>query len=414
MVSVLLRKAVIPLGGLGTRLRPLTIETSKALVRFLNRPLIEFAIVKLARQGVSEFYMGVSGYLNYREVYDYFGEGLKIRLKYDLPNVRIRYQPNEESVGSADCARIIMEYYDIREPVLIVQGDLLFNLDLQGMWSFHMKKNSFMTIAVKYLEREEELPHFGVADIDSEDRIRGFIEKPKTVNEAPSRYINTGIYILSEGFRDFLNSDIVNYMRQRNMMDFGQHIIPLAIQMVGNVYAYELKGYWFDVGTPERYLEATFYLLRHMTSEELEANTLVNSVKVQGKSRESIALHQEILSKIIRGEIKTDNEVLIGRHVKIGKNVSLSDSVIDNYTIIEDDVTISKSVIMDRCRVGAKTHVSNSIVGRHVRIHKNARIVNSVIGDDAVIGDNVVLINTKVWPHKEISPNAHIENMIFS
>ncbi|MDW8085224.1 MAG: NDP-sugar synthase [Ignisphaera sp.] len=413
-MDVLLRKAVIPLGGLGTRLRPLTVETSKALVRFLNRPLIEFTIVRLAKQGVTEFYMGVSGYLNYREVYDYFGEGLKIRLKYDLPNVRIRYQPNEESVGSADCARIIMDYYDIREPVLVVQGDLLFDLDLHGMWEFHTKKNSFMTIAVKYLEREEELPQFGVADIDSEERIRRFVEKPKTIREAPSRFINTGIYILSESFRDFLNSDIVNYMRQRNMMDFGQHIIPLAIQMFGSVYAYELKGYWFDIGTPERYLEAVFYLLRHMASEELEAKTLIHNVKVQGKSRESIMLHQEILSKIIRGEIKADNEILIGRHVKIGRNVSLSDSVVDNYTIIEDDVTINRSVIMDRCRVGAKTYVSNSIIGRHVKMHRNAKIVNSVIGDDAIIGENVVLVNTKVWPHKEISPNSHMENMIFS
>ncbi len=410
----MLCKTIIPLGGLGTRLRPLTVETSKALVRFLNRPLIEFTIVKLAKQGITEFYMGVSGYLNYKEVYDYFGEGLKIRLKYDLPNVRIRYQPNEESVGSADCARIIMEYYDIKEPVLVVQGDLIFDLDLQDMWMFHTKNNSLMTIAVKYLEKEEELIHFGVADIDHENKIRRFVEKPKTMKEAPSHFINTGIYILSAHFRDFLNSDIVNYMRQRNMMDFGQHIIPLAIQMFGNVYAYELKGYWFDIGTPERYLEAIFYLLRRMTLEELEAKPLIYNVRVQGKSKESTMLHQEILSKIIRGEIKTDGEILIGRHVKIGKNVSLSDCVIDNYTIIEDEVTINRSVVMDRCRIGAKTSIINSIVGRHVRVNKNVKIINSVIGDDTIIGDNVVLLNTKVWTHKEVTPNAHIENMIFS
>ncbi|MEM2852170.1 MAG: NDP-sugar synthase [Ignisphaera sp.] len=411
---MVLRKTIIPLGGLGTRLRPLTVETSKALVRFLNRPLIEFTIVKLAKQGVTEFYMGVSGYFNYREVYDYFGEGLKIRVKYDLPNVRIRYQPNEESIGSADCVRIIMDYYDIREPVLIVQGDLLFDIDLQSMWAFHIKNNSLMTIAVKYLEKEEELSHFGVADIDSENRIRRFVEKPKTLKEAPSNFINTGIYVLSTGFRDFLNSDIVNYMRQRNMMDFGQHIIPLVIQMFGSVYAYELKGYWFDIGTPERYLEAVFYLLQHMTPEELEAKPLTPNVKVQGKSRESNMLHQEILSKIVRGEIKTDGEILIGRHVKIGKNVSLSDSVVDNYTIIEDEVNINRSVVMDRCRIGARTSISNSIIGRHVRIQKNVKIVNSVIGDDTIIGDNVTLVNTRVWAHKEISPNAHIENIIFS
>jgi NDP-sugar pyrophosphorylase family protein len=197
------------------------------------------------------------------------------------------------------------------------------------------------------------------------------------------------------------------------MMDFGQHIIPLVIQMFGNIYGYEIKGYWFDIGTPERYLEAVFYLLRYMSPEELEAKPLVYNVKVQGKSKESSMLHQEILSKILNGDIKTDGEILIGRHVKIGKEVTLSNAVIDNYTIVENEVSINRSVIMDRCRIGSKTSIIDSIIGRHVRINRNVKIINSVIGDDTIIGDNVVLINTKVWSHKEIPSNAHIENMIF-
>jgi mannose-1-phosphate guanylyltransferase len=408
----MLRKAIFPLGGLGTRLYPLTVETSKAVIRFLNRPLIEFSIVKLARQGITEFYMGVSGYFNYKEVYDYFGEGLKIRMKYGLPDVRIRYQPNEDSVGNADSVRIIMCYYDIREEVLVAQADLLFDINLSDCHEYHLKKGAFMTMAVKFLDREEDIRHFGVADLDSDWRIKRFVEKPKHVSEAPSRYVNTGIYMLSKGFRDFIESPKVLEYRERGMMDFGQHIIPLAIELNKSVYAYELKGYWFDVGTPERYLEAVFYLLKNLSPEDLEAKPLTKSVKVQGKSRESMELHKHILAQISSEEIKVDGENLIGRHVKIGKNVMLSNAVIDNYTVIDSNTTIYYSVIMDRCKIGMNTVIRNSIVGRHTRIGRGATIENSVIGDNVVVSDGAKLVNVKVWPHREVPADSHIENMV--
>jgi NDP-sugar pyrophosphorylase family protein len=178
------------------------------------------------------------------------------------------------------------------------------------------------------------------------------------------------------------------------------------------VYAYELKGYWFDVGTPERYLEAVFYLLKVLSPEDLEAKPITSNVRVQGKSKESMELHKQLQSMILSGDIKTDGDVLIGRHVKVGKGTMLVNAVIDNYTIIEEGVSIYRSVIMDRCRVGTRASIEESIIGRHCRIGKGAVVINSVIGDDVVIGDGAKLINVKVWPHREIPPNAHIENMV--
>ena len=407
----MLKKAIFPLGGLGTRLYPLTVETSKAVVRFLNRPLIEFSIVKLARQGITEFFMGVSGYFNYKEVYDYFGEGLKVRVKYGLPDVRIRYQPNEDSVGNADSVRIIMNYYNIREEILVAQADLLFDVNIAELYNYHAKKGAFMTIAVKLLDRGEDIRHFGVADLSDDWRIKRFVEKPRHVSEAPSKYINTGIYVLSKDFRDFIESPKILEYRERGMMDFGQHIIPLIIELNKGVYAYELKGYWFDVGTPERYLEAALHLLRRLSPEDLEAKTLTNNVKVQGKSRESMELHKRILSQINSGEVKVDGENLIGRHVRLGKNIALADAIIDNYTIIDDNTSIYHSVVMDRCRIGANTVIRNSIIGRHTRIGKKALIESSVIGDDVIVGDEAKLVNARVWPHREVPAGSHIENM---
>lgn len=410
-MGVLLKKALIPLGGLGTRLYPLTVETSKAIVRFLNRPLIEFAIVHLARQGINEFYMGVSGYYNYKEVYDYLGEGLKLRAKYGLQDVRIRYQPNEESLGSAHSVCIIMEYYDIREPVLVVQGDLLFSIDIAELWNFHQRVDAFMTIVIKELE-SGELHHYGVAELDESMRIKRFVEKPKRPEEAPSRYINTGIYVLSSSFREFMNSEEALALKQKGMMDFGQHIIPLAIQKTNSVYAYILKGYWFDVGTPEKFLEASLFMLSALPLEDLEAYELVKGVLVQGKSKESRMLHQEILRKILDKTITVEGNVLIGRHVKIGDGAFLAHAVIDNYTIIGNRVEVSYSVVMDRCKIGEGAKLHRSIIGRHVRIGRNSKISGSVIGDDVVVGDNVELINVKVWPHKEVPSNARLENVI--
>ncbi|MEM4405081.1 MAG: sugar phosphate nucleotidyltransferase, partial [Nitrososphaerota archaeon] len=85
------------------RLQPLTLEVSKALIRFLGRPLIEYTIIHLAQQGVRNFIFGVKGYINYRSLFDYFQEGHGISLKYGItPRISIKYQPNVDDVGNAD------------------------------------------------------------------------------------------------------------------------------------------------------------------------------------------------------------------------------------------------------------------------------------------------------------------------
>ncbi|MGC8911486.1 MAG: sugar phosphate nucleotidyltransferase, partial [Nitrososphaeria archaeon] len=112
MVEVDDLRVIIPVGGEAKRLKPLTCEVSKALVRLLNRPLVEIAIVKLARQGVRYFIFGVKGYVNYRALYDYFQDGVGLSARYGIePRIHIKYQPNRDDFGSADSVRINMEYY---------------------------------------------------------------------------------------------------------------------------------------------------------------------------------------------------------------------------------------------------------------------------------------------------------------
>ncbi len=402
----MVRIAVIPVGGEAVRLRPLTVETSKAMVRFLNRPLVEMSILHLARQGVREFYFGVRGYYNYRDIYDYFQEGKWFRAKYGV-DVRVRYMPRVETRGNAEAVLATLEYYDISEPVLVFQGDNIFQLDVQGMYNFHKSKKSFITIALK--EEAGDLSEFGVAAVDEEMRILRFVEKPKRREEAPSNLVNTGLYLLSEDFRAFFRGEVGAKLYSEGKLDFGGDVIPTVIETGLPVYGYLTQGYWFDVGTPQRYLKAVKYLLKVLTPAELEAEEIAPSVYAQGTSEQSKALKGKIAEDMKNGVIKAEGNVLLGRHVHIGINTYLRDSVVDNYVIIGEDSVVEDSVIMDRSHVGKGVVIRRSIIGRHVYIGDGAVIEDAVVADDATVGAGAALRNVKVWPHKNVERGVKLE-----
>lgn len=403
----MIKKAVIPIGGEATRLRPLTIETSKGLVRLLNKPILEHSILSLARDGVEEVYLGVRGYVNYTTLFDYFREGYWLKKKYGLEKeVRIRYMPRYESTTNGDAVWYTMRYYDIKEPVVVIQGDNIYQLSLGEMYEWHRKKNAFMTIA---LQPVNDVTGFGVAKIDDDHRIEYFVEKPKP-EEAPSNLANTGIYILSENFWEFLEEDWAKEMKENRRLDFGGDIIPALIEHGYDVYGYPMSGYWFDIGTPDRYLNAAMYLLHHLSSEDMEAVEITHDVYMQGKSEMSEDLRKRIRDMIKRGEVLIEGKALLGRHISIGKGTVLEDAIIDNYSMIGENCEILHSVIIDRAKLGNNVRIINSIVGRHVEIGDNVRIVNSVIGDNAVISDNVRMYNVKIWPHEFVEKGASLEN----
>ncbi len=197
-------RVIIPVGGKATRLLPLTAETSKACLRILNRPLIEFSLLSLARQGIRNFIFGVKGYTNYRDLHDYFESGYGFSTRYNItPRVHVKYQPNVDDLGSADSARINMEYYDVKDPVFAVQGDNIFDVDLKELVEFHEKKEAVMTIALREVDNVEG---YGIADINKDKRISRFVEKPSP-KEAPSNLANTGLYMVSPEIREIFKEE---------------------------------------------------------------------------------------------------------------------------------------------------------------------------------------------------------------
>jgi NDP-sugar pyrophosphorylase family protein len=401
-------RVIIPVGGKATRLLPLTAETSKACIRLLNRPLIEFSLLPLARQGIKNFIFGVKGYTNYRDLHDYFESGYGFSARYNIePRVHIKYQPNVEDLGSADSASINMEYYNVKDPVFAVQGDNIFDVNVKDLVEFHKKKGAVMTIALREVENVEG---FGIADIDKDMRISRFVEKPSP-KEAPSDLANTGLYMVSPEIKKiFKEKGVKQIMKERHRLDFGYDFIPYLISTGRPVYGYTLKGSWFDVGTPKRYLEAMKDMLYGKFASLTDFGGRLDEeqrVWVQGESSDSMKRRQEIIRKITKGTIEVEGAVLIGRHCEIGDGVRIVNSCIDNYTKIGNGAEIEESAIMDRVIIGDKAQIKESIVGRHVKVASNSRKPTkidsvSTIADDVAIEEGCTLSATKIYPHQYV------------
>jgi len=401
-------RVIIPVGGKAKRLLPLTAETSKACLRLVNRPLIEFSLLSLARQGIRNFIFGVKGYTNYRDLHDYFESGYGFSSRYGIdPRVHIKYQPNVDDLGSADSARINMEYYNVRDPVFAVQGDNIFDVNVKELVEFHEKKGAVMTIALREVDNVEG---YGIADINKERRIARFVEKPSP-KEAPSNLANTGLYVVSPEIRKiFKEKGVKEMIKKTRRFDFGFDFIPYIIKTGRPVYGYTLKGSWYDVGTPKRYLEAMQDMLNGRFSSLTDFGGRISEeakIWVQGESVESMKSRREIIRKIKQRKIEVEGAVLIGRHCKISDGVRIVNSCIDNYTKIEKDVVIEDSAVMDRVIIEEKAEIRDSIVGRHVTIlsspKKQTKVDQvSVIADDVTIAAGCKLTATKIYPHQYV------------
>ena len=399
-------RVIIPVGGKATRLLPLTAETSKACLRLLNRPLLDFSLLPLARQGIRNYIFGVKGYTNYRDLHDYFESGYGFSARYGIePRVHIKYQPNVNDLGSADSASINMEYYNVKDPVFAVQGDNIFDVNVKELVDFHEKKGAVMTIALREVDNVEG---YGIADINKEMRIARFVEKPSP-KEAPSDLANTGLYMVSPEIRKiFKEEGVKQVIKERHRLDFGFDFIPYLISTGRPVYGYTLQGSWYDVGTPRRYLEAMHDMLEGKFASLTDFGGRISPkerIWVQGESSESMRRRQDILKKIKAGKITIEGSVLIGRHCDISDGVRIVNSCIDNYTKIGKDVEIENSAVMDRVIVGDKAQIKESIVGRHVTVDSSSRKPTkidsvSVIADDVILEQGCTLSATKIYPHQ--------------
>jgi NDP-sugar pyrophosphorylase family protein len=381
---------------------------------------VEFSLLLLANQGIRHFIFGVKGYTNYRDLYDYFESGYGFSVRYNIkPRIHIKYQPNVEDLGSADSARINMEYYEIKNPIFAVQGDNIFEISVKDLIQFHREKGAAMTIVLREVQNVEGL---GIADIDKNSRIRRFVEKPLP-KDAPSNLANTGLYVISPEIKKiFKEKGVKQIIEEKHRLDFGYDFIPYLTQAGYPVYGYTLKGNWFDVGTPKNYLKAMKQLLHGGFSMLTDFGGRISekqNIWVQGESNDSEKRRQEIIRKVKQGRIELEGTVLIGRHCQIEDGVRIVNSCIDNFTRIDKDATIENSAILDRVIIGEKAQVSDSIIGRHTTVLSSSRKQTkisavSVVADDVTIEEGCMLTASKIYPHQRVRGELQNQTLMAS
>ncbi|MBI2653211.1 nucleotidyltransferase family protein [Candidatus Woesearchaeota archaeon] len=218
-------KAVLLVGGRGTRLRPLTDKTPKALLEVQGKTITEHLFDLLKKYGIRECIL-CTGYLK-DKIKEHFGDGSKFGMS-------ITYVEEDEPLGTAGPLKLAKKY--LNDSFIVSNGDELKNINIPRMFRLHKRKNALSTIA---LTTVDDPSHYGVARLDG-SRIVEFVEKPSS---PPSNLINAGFYILEPEVIDTIPHGFA-------MLE--KDVFPKLAQL-GRLRGFPFAGQWFDIGNIERY-----------------------------------------------------------------------------------------------------------------------------------------------------------------
>jgi mannose-1-phosphate guanylyltransferase len=232
-------RAVVLVGGLGTRLRPLTLTTPKQMLPVAGRPMIERVVTHLAAHGVEEVVLS----LGYRP--DAFRRAYP---DATCAGVRLAYAVEPELLDTAGAIRFAAGIAGIEERFLVVNGDVLTDIDVGALVALHDRAGAEGTIQ---LTAVDDPSSFGVVVTDDDGRVQAFVEKPAP-GEAPSNMINAGFYVLEPQALERIPKD------QR--VNVEREVFPGMVDD-GVLWARAEQAWWVDVGTPARYLQASLDLL---------------------------------------------------------------------------------------------------------------------------------------------------------
>ena len=235
------KNAIIIAGGEGTRLRPLTFVIPKPLVPLLGRPLIEYIIEDIARHGVKEVILAIGYKAGMVEEHFEKHKSGKMPLK-------IVYSIEKERLGTGGAVKLAMSKTHGAQDTIVMNGDNLFRINFAEMYRRHRANKAVVTIAVI---RVDNVKGFGVLVMDGE-RITSFVEKPDPEN-APSHYINCGIYIVSSRISEYF-PDASAFSLERDVFE------KLAPE--GCIYAYPIEAF-YTVNDHEQYKEMEQALREH-------------------------------------------------------------------------------------------------------------------------------------------------------
>jgi mannose-1-phosphate guanylyltransferase len=325
--------ALLLAGGLGTRLRPLTENLPKPMALVANRPWLEHLIVHLKQQGIEEFVIAVKHYPEI--IQNYFGNGEKW-------GVHIQYAFEKSLLGTAGAIKNAEPF--LHDRFLVVNADIVHEIEVIPLLEFHNQHGGGVTIGLTVVD---DPTHYGVVEQDSQGRILRFVEKPR-LEEAPSRLINAGIYVLDKS--------VLDYIPKQREVSIERETFPLLIEKSVGVYGKTISGYWMDMGTKERYRRIHWDLLNRTYRLPLMGQQNENGIWV-GKNCD---IHSGVLFI---------PPVLIGDNVKIGERSVIGPySVIGNDCVIGKQVRCTETIMWDRCYAHNGVVLNNCIFGSNLEI----------------------------------------------
>ena len=293
-------KAMVLAAGLGTRLKPITFEVPKPMVPVLDRPVMAHILGLLNGQGFDTLIANVHHYPD--TIRNYFGD-------------RLEYRFEEELLGTAGGVRNVADFFG-DDPVVIVSGDALTDLDLNALVERHKSAGGIATLTVK---KVADTRAYGVVIHDDDGRVQGFQEKPAP-DEALSDLGNCGIYCFSP--------EIFDYFPKEPFADWADDIFPELLEHDVPFHIHEIEEYWNDVGSLDE--------LRQGTWDALEGNL---RIEVTGEKTGDCAIVGE--GSDFDGVDVDDGPVWVGSGVSFGADVRLMDRV-----VIGDNCTIGEGAVM--------------------------------------------------------------------
>uniref|UniRef100_A0A1D1YL98 mannose-1-phosphate guanylyltransferase n=1 Tax=Anthurium amnicola TaxID=1678845 RepID=A0A1D1YL98_9ARAE len=353
-------KALILVGGYGTRLRPLTLTLPKPLVEFCNKPMILHQIEGLVKAGVENIVLAV----NYRpEIM------VSLLQKYEEKyNVKITFSVETEPLGTAGPLALAREILGKdNSPFFVLNSDIICEFPFEQLRDFHNAHGNEGTIVVT---KVDEPSKYGVI-VNHPDStcIQRFVEKPV---DFVSNKINAGIYIFNPTMLDRIELKPTSIEKET---------FP-KMAADSQLHAFELEGFWMDVGQPKDFLTGTCLYLSNLANKQ--PNLLASSD-----------------SGYIYGDVLVDPTAKIGKDCRIGPYVTIGPNV-----VIGDGVRLQRCVILEGARVKDFAWVKNSIVGWHSTLGRWTRLEGvSVLGDDVTVDEEIYVNGGCILPHKSISTN---------
>jgi mannose-1-phosphate guanylyltransferase len=362
-------QAVILVGGEGTRLRPLTSTVPKPVVPLVDRPFIAYMLEWVHAHGVNDVVMSC-GFLA-TAVRNVLGDGSQYGL-------RLRFIEEPEPRGTAGALKYAEDLLD--ERFLMLNGDVLTDIDLTAQIEQHDASGATATLA---LVAVDDPTAYGLVRLNEDHAVKEFVEKP-SADQIDSKLISAGAYVLERSVLDRIPPD-------RNV-SIEREVWP---QLVGDgLYGFPADAYWLDIGTPERYLQATFDIL--------EGNVATGVADVLGPGYLSVGERVEAAGRIVPPAL-VDRGCTIAEGAHVGSLVVLGEGV-----SVGEGTKIERAVVLNGAEIGPRCVLRDCIVAAGVRIGEGSTVSGgAVLGEGVTVGArNVLTRGVRVFPQTDLPDGA--------